>query len=730
MPPSKKHKGKGKVLLPPPPPPEGDDDDSEDLDDDEFDDESLDALGGDNGNDDEEEAGEEADEAEGDEEDEEEGDEEDAEVSNEEGEEQEASEDESEDDDHEGEEEEAFSATAHATTSSAAGYPPASNTFDMLGLDLRLLKAVRKLGLDKPTAIQAQCVPLALAGRDVLARAPTGSGKTFAYALPLLQQLLRRHDVGGGGSADTGVGAIVLVPTRELCQQVHSVLRRLLGGAGAASIKVVQLATPQDAAAVNADSPPDAIIATPARLRQLTIGDNEAGGSGRRISTLLRLRESVQLLVVDEADLLLSYGYGDDLSAIGGALPNAVQTLLLSATITPDLDSIRTLFLHNPETVDVDDSAGSGGAGGGGLKQYWLRCSHEDKFLVMYALFKLNRIPGRSLIFVNSVDRGFRLRLFLEQFGVSAGVLNCELPLASRWHAIQAFNRGAFDILIATDDPRLIAGRATEGGAGGAGDAGGGEHSEGGGDDGSKDGGSSSNGKKRKRGAKPEKKGASSADAEFGVSRGVDFTDVTAVLNMDLPTSLPVYKHRVGRTARAGKGGTAISLVAPEAADEDMLTQMHAEYAQGASPLHQFQVDMTKLATFRYRTEDALRAVTRHAVKEARLTEIKRELLHSKKLAAHFEANPDDLDMLRHDRPMAVVRKQPHLAHVPNYLKPETEGATEHVAAVGSSARRIKQDRRSMYGKKKKGGKNHDPMKHFRKHPQKNKKKGTTPIGK
>ena len=139
-------------------------------------------------------------------------------------------------------------------------------------------------------------------------------------------------------------------------------------------------------------------------------------------------------------------------------MPPATQTLLLSATITPDLDSIRSLLLHNPETIDVaDDGAGEGG----GLKQFWLQCSHADKFLVMYALFKLNRIPGRSLIFVNSVDRGFRLRLFLEQFGVSAGVLNCELPLASRWHAIQAFNRGVFDILIATDDPKLMMGHGT-----------------------------------------------------------------------------------------------------------------------------------------------------------------------------------------------------------------------------------------------------------------------------
>ena len=246
--------------------------------------------------------------------------------------------------------------------------------FEELGLDLRLLKAVRKVGLTAPTPVQAQCVPLALAGRDVLARAPTGSGKTYAYTLPLLHMLLRRQD--SAVSLTAGVGAVILVPTRELCQQVHGVIRQLLGHAGAAGVRVVQLATPSDSASLNPQAPPDAIVATPARLRSHVSG----GVSGA--SQTLELRESVQILVVDEADLLLSYGYGDDIAAIGDALPHAVQTLLLSATITPDLNSIRSLFLHNPATIDLEEEAS---AQSGGLKQFWLRCSYDDKFLVMCA---------------------------------------------------------------------------------------------------------------------------------------------------------------------------------------------------------------------------------------------------------------------------------------------------------------------------------------------------------
>ena len=167
-----------------------------------------------------------------------------------------------------------------------------------------------------------------------------------------------------------------------------------------------------------------------------------------------------------------------------------------------------------------DAASGGGGAGGGVLRQFYLRCAHADKFLVMYALFKLNRIPGRSLVFVNSVERGFRLKLFLEQFGVTSGVLNCELPLATRWHAIQAFNRGLFDIFIATDDPKLMQGRAKN------------EPAEAP---------ALSKGARRKRAKRAQ--GPSAEDAEFGVSRGVDFCDVTAVINLDLPTSVEVYRR-------------------------------------------------------------------------------------------------------------------------------------------------------------------------------------------
>lgn len=159
---------------------------------------------------------------------------------------------------------------------------------------------------------------------------------------------------------------------------------------------------------------------------------------------------------------------------------------------------------------------------------------------------------------------------------------------------------------------------------------------------------------------------------------------------MDLPRGLPTYQHRVGRTARAGQGGTAISMVDDaDAADAGLLQALRGEYGDA---LRQFSVDFRKLSAFRYRVDDAMRAVTRAAVREARLKEIKQELLHSKRLSEHFASNPDDLDALRHDKPLATVRRQPHLENVPAYLKPDTEGATAAVAPVAS--RRLPRDGR------------------------------------
>jgi ATP-dependent RNA helicase DDX56/DBP9 len=145
--------------------------------------------------------------------------------SEEDGEEEEGEEEEGEEEEGEEAGEGAGDMAAAGTASTTVAAAPAAASFEALGLDLRLLKAVRKLGLARPTAVQARVVPLVLQGKDVVARAPTGTGKTYAYSIPLLQKVLARQDgLAGEGAAGeegtAGVGGVILVPTRELCQQV------------------------------------------------------------------------------------------------------------------------------------------------------------------------------------------------------------------------------------------------------------------------------------------------------------------------------------------------------------------------------------------------------------------------------------------------------------------------------------------------------------------------------
>lgn len=231
----------------------------------------------------------------------------------------------------------------------------------------------------------------------------------------------------------------------------------------------------------------------------------------------------------------------------------------------------------------------------------------------------------------------------------------------------------------------------------------------------------SSSSRKRKRAASPppkhgKRKHKKSNDKEYGVTRGIDFVDVACVLNFDLPSSSRSYTHRVGRTARAGRTGMALSFVLPKEqwgkdkvvggvpstkADELIFERIEKEQGGRGSKIKEYQFDMKQVEAFRYRMEDALRAVTRSAIKEARIKELKSEILNSEKLKvrfsftilprakrplrqAHFEDNPLDLEYLRHDKPLHPTRVQAHMKHVPKYLLPrimpvsgtETEGAS------------------------------------------------------
>ncbi|OWZ23182.1 DEAD/DEAH box RNA helicase [Phytophthora megakarya] len=486
-------------------------------------------------------------------------------------------------------------------------------------LDRRLIKAVAKMRFVHATLVQVHCIPLALQGKDLLVRARTGSGKTAAFALPLLHKILQHKQ--DAPAAEPAVRALVLVPTKELVEQTRRHMNELmyycqdtvsLLALGGQSMNAQQ-ALLRDA--------PDVLVATPGRL----VAHLEAGN--------LTLKDSVQTVVIDEADLVLSFGYGEDIRTIFNALPKACQTFCMSATLSPELEKLKRSVLHNPAVVKLEE-----GATDGKLQQFYLPVKTADKDLLLYALLRLGVVSGKVIFFVNSTDAAYRLKLFFEQFVIKSAVLNAKLPHNSRQHIIEEFNRGLFDYLIATDDS---VDRDEE---------------------------------KKTVGAKRGRV----EDESYGVSRGVDFRGVQFVINVDFPKSVRAYTHRIGRTARGGASGTALSLVSKEDAKEERaLKRVQAKQQAVRSEANdviaqpaELAFDLKEIDCFRYRVEDVRRAVTRVAVREAQLADVKKEMLNSERLAVHFQANPRDLNMLEHDKVVGSAPVQPHLATIPDYLVP------------------------------------------------------------
>ncbi|KAF8817474.1 DEAD-domain-containing protein [Phlegmacium glaucopus] len=558
-------------------------------------------------------------------------------------------------------------------------------------LDARILRSLADMGFARPTLVQAKAIPLALEDRDILARARTGSGKTAAYCLPVVQKILSaKSTLDLEDERRQATRALILVPTRELSEQVSAYLRGLLIYCDTdVSISNVASGTTTHLQRTLLSDKPDIIIATPSRALALLQ------------SKALSL-SSLESLVIDEADLILSYGHDEDVRQIfsGAFLPKVYQSFLMSATMTEDVEMLKGLALRNPVILKLEEGEDEAAY----LTQYAVRCSEVDKFLLTYVILKLKLIRGKCIIFVNDVDRSYRLKLFLEQFSIKSCVLNSELPLNSRYHVVQEFNKGVYDYIIATD----------ESGAHG-------EHDGGHQDEEDEEGEeseeheedeftttqrepiqtatvvdpspSTSKSRKRKRNSPPppgksrkrNRNIANGGDKEYGVTRGVDFVDVSCVLNFDLPTSSRSYTHRVGRTARAGRTGMSMSFVVPSSLwgknkvvgclpsaerDEHVFSKIEKEQGARGSKIKEYNFDMKQVESFRYRMEDALRSVTRAAIREARIKELKTEILNSDKLKAHFEDNPLDLEYLRHDKPLHPTRVQSHMKYVPKYLLP------------------------------------------------------------
>ncbi|XP_049839187.1 probable ATP-dependent RNA helicase DDX56 isoform X2 [Schistocerca gregaria] len=505
-----------------------------------------------------------------------------------------------------------------------------SRNFHEMELDDRILKAIAKQGWEKPTLIQEKAIPLLLEGKDVLIRARTGSGKTGAFAIPAIQKILNSKLV----AREQAVKCLILAPSKELCHQIYTNILQLTIKCSR-EVTCVDISAPVDLSAQQSllTERPDIVVATPSRaLAHLKAGN-------------IDLKKSLEVLVIDEADLVFSFGYEDELKQIFRFLPRIYQATLASATLSEDVLSLKKLVLHNAVTLKLEESELAPATQ---LSHYHLAAEEEDKAAILYALLKLHLIRGKTVIFVNSVDRCYRLKLFLEQFGIPTCVLNSELPANVRCHSVNQYNNGVYDVIIASDEKALEEPHELK---------------------------------------EPKKKSKRKKDKESGVSRGIDFQYVSNVINFDFPLDVNSYIHRAGRTARGTNQGTALSFVSIK---ERPLMQEVEQFLQKScgdnnNILKAYQFKLEQVEGFRYRAKDAWRAVTRIAVREARLKEIKQEILNSQKLKSYFVDNPRDLQTLRHDKALHTVKIQPHLADVPDYIVPD---ALKQLSRVGTSRKK------------------------------------------
>jgi ATP-dependent RNA helicase DDX56/DBP9 len=225
----------------------------------------------------------------------------------------------------------------------------------------------------------------------------------------------------------------VLVPTKELAEQVTQVFSQMTTYSGKL-VKAINLTAGSDqvqryiqiiislTTRTQLSQSPEIIVSTPSRvLHHVT-------------SSKLSL-QSVQSLVIDEADLVLSYGHEADLQQISTLLPKTVQTYLMSATLTDEIHTLKTAMCRNPAILKLEEAERETDT----LIQYYVECTEDDKFLLIYVILKLKLLKGKCIVFVNDVDRCYRVKLFLGQFGIRSCVLNAELPLNSRFFRLSGF---------------------------------------------------------------------------------------------------------------------------------------------------------------------------------------------------------------------------------------------------------------------------------------------------
>ncbi|MDW3627209.1 MAG: DEAD/DEAH box helicase, partial [Nitrososphaeraceae archaeon] len=349
------------------------------------------------------------------------------------------------------------------------------SSFEELGVSTPIVKALNEYGYKNPFPIQQESIPIFLKGLDMIGQAHTGTGKTAAYALPILTKIHTR----------VPIQALILVPTRELALQVTNEINKFSKYVGTRTISIYggqNIAIQQEQLRKGVQI----VVATPGRLI-----DHLKRGS-------IQL-DNVKFVVLDEADRMLDMGFIEDIKFILFYVNEERQTCLFSATMPPEIINLAQEYMHNYQEIRLNKDELSLDT----IEQSYLIVRENEKFKHLCTLIQNRNKKQQTIIFVSTKQRTEKVFHFLKEDGFKTTMIHGDLSQKQRNSAIYRFRNGSEDILVATDI----------------------------------------------------------------VARGIDVPAVGHIINYDVPEDPDTYFHRIGRTARAGGSGIAISLVSNERID-------------------------------------------------------------------------------------------------------------------------------------------------------------------
>ncbi|MDR2609476.1 MAG: DEAD/DEAH box helicase [Rickettsiales bacterium] len=346
------------------------------------------------------------------------------------------------------------------------------SSFQEMNLPVLLRRALDKHNFSVPTPIQTQAIPLALQGKDILGSAQTGTGKTLAFAIPLVAKLLDESNASS---------ALVIVPTQELAQQVTNEVRKLLFQNSVLKIALLIGGEPIFKQLNQLRKKPRIVIGTPGRIID-------------HIARKTLTTHNISTLVLDETDRMFDMGFGIQIEEIMKYLPKTRQTLMFSATLPGDIVKLAEKYLSQPERVSVEHEATISTK----IKQEIIYASESEKYGKLVT--QLCQREGSIIIFVKTKQGADQLTNKLREDNYSTLAIHGDLRQHKRERVINSFRRGRNQIMVATDV----------------------------------------------------------------ASRGLDISHIQHVINYDVPQSQADYIHRIGRTARAGAEGYALSFITPQ----------------------------------------------------------------------------------------------------------------------------------------------------------------------